>query len=372
MTPRPFPRCVFLFVWLFAALLAPAALYAQVTPAAGYTPPDDTPSIKVGATIFADYTYNKDPVTKDADGNGIHADSFNVSRAYINITGNISHMIAFRITPDITRENGHRRPLSAAAWFPAEVRVRPVQPRRLDDARVVGPLRHPADALRGLHGRHLSVSLPGHDVHRARGVPDLVGRGRVVPLQLPEELRRHPRRGTTTATATASRKPTTSRRSRSEARCGPSRRQPPVSAACASPASTTATTTSRTTRRPARCSRRPSSTSTSTPGYDYLHTTDQTTAAVPLLTGNGYSFWFTPKTTIGHRGAVPLRPLHAERRLRRPERRSHDRRRRVLVQAPGQRQHCASCSTTTRANFTGSCPPQPRQTKIALHGLVNF
>ena len=93
-------RCVLLFVWLFAALLAPAA-YAQVTPAAGYTPPDDTPSIKVGATIFADYTYNKDPVTKDADGNDIHADSFNVSRSYINITGNISHMIAFRITPDM-------------------------------------------------------------------------------------------------------------------------------------------------------------------------------------------------------------------------------------------------------------------------------
>ena len=26
---------------------------AQVTPAAGYTPPDDTPAIKVGVTIFA-------------------------------------------------------------------------------------------------------------------------------------------------------------------------------------------------------------------------------------------------------------------------------------------------------------------------------
>ena len=29
---------------------------AQVTPAGGYTPPDDTPAIKVGATLFADYT----------------------------------------------------------------------------------------------------------------------------------------------------------------------------------------------------------------------------------------------------------------------------------------------------------------------------
>jgi hypothetical protein len=96
---------VFLFVWLFAAMLAPAALYAQVTPAAGYTPPDDTPVIRVGATIFADYTYNQNPTTTDADGNTIHADAFNVARAYINITGNISHLIAFRITPDVTREN---------------------------------------------------------------------------------------------------------------------------------------------------------------------------------------------------------------------------------------------------------------------------
>jgi len=42
---------------------------AQVTPAAGYTPPDDTPSIRVGAVIYADYSYTLDPKTSDADGN---------------------------------------------------------------------------------------------------------------------------------------------------------------------------------------------------------------------------------------------------------------------------------------------------------------
>ena len=31
---------------------------AQVTPAAGYVPPDDTPSVRVGATLFLDYTVN--------------------------------------------------------------------------------------------------------------------------------------------------------------------------------------------------------------------------------------------------------------------------------------------------------------------------
>jgi hypothetical protein len=79
---------------------------AQVTPAAGYTPPDDTPSIKVGITLYADYTYTQDPQSKDADGNVINPSAFNVGRSYINITGNISHIVAFRITPDIVRQSG--------------------------------------------------------------------------------------------------------------------------------------------------------------------------------------------------------------------------------------------------------------------------
>ena len=53
--------------------------FAQVTPAAGYTPPDDTPKINVGATIFADYTYVESPKAKDADGNTINNSSFNVT-----------------------------------------------------------------------------------------------------------------------------------------------------------------------------------------------------------------------------------------------------------------------------------------------------
>ena len=77
---------------------------AQVTAAAGYVPPDDTPAIRVGATIFADYTVQANPKIKDADGNEVTSNAFNVTRTYINITGNISHNIAFRITPDITRE----------------------------------------------------------------------------------------------------------------------------------------------------------------------------------------------------------------------------------------------------------------------------
>jgi hypothetical protein len=96
-------RLIRLFAFAWVAWCWSAAAFAQVTPAAGYTPPDDTPSIRVGATIYADYTYTSSPEATDADGNTINPSAFNVSRTYINITGNISHRIAFRITPDITR-----------------------------------------------------------------------------------------------------------------------------------------------------------------------------------------------------------------------------------------------------------------------------
>jgi hypothetical protein len=82
------------------------AASAQITPAATSVPPDDTPSIRVGATIYTDFTYQQSPETTDTDGNTINPSSFNVTRSYINITGNISHIVAFRITPDVVRESG--------------------------------------------------------------------------------------------------------------------------------------------------------------------------------------------------------------------------------------------------------------------------
>ena len=94
-----------------------AAASAQVTPAAGYTPPDDTPSIKVGATIFANYTYQNEPKVADADGNLVHRSAFDVARAYINVTGNINHVVAFRITPDISRETNTASSLAGSLEF---------------------------------------------------------------------------------------------------------------------------------------------------------------------------------------------------------------------------------------------------------------
>jgi Phosphate-selective porin O and P len=93
--------------WLLAAvLLLPAAAQAQVTPAAGYTPPDDTPAVKVGGVLFLDFTQTQDPKITDVDGNRVSPSAFNVGRAYLNVTGQLNHLFAFRITPDVVRETG--------------------------------------------------------------------------------------------------------------------------------------------------------------------------------------------------------------------------------------------------------------------------
>lgn len=85
---------------LALSLLVPGALGAQTAPAA------DAPSIKVGAVLFTDVTWQEAPKQLDADGNQFSATSFNVTRAYVNVTGTLTKRVAFRITPDIVRETG--------------------------------------------------------------------------------------------------------------------------------------------------------------------------------------------------------------------------------------------------------------------------
>jgi hypothetical protein len=68
-------------------------------------------------TLYADYTYTLSPETTDADGNVVNLSSFNVGRSYINITGTLSHLIAFRVTPDIARETGAGSSLNGSYVF---------------------------------------------------------------------------------------------------------------------------------------------------------------------------------------------------------------------------------------------------------------
>jgi hypothetical protein len=89
-----------------AGMLCGSTVWGQVTPAVGYTPPDDTPSLRVGFTLYPIFTVQTEPQITDAAGNTVQRNAFDIGRAYINLTGQVSHLLAFRVTPDITRESG--------------------------------------------------------------------------------------------------------------------------------------------------------------------------------------------------------------------------------------------------------------------------
>jgi hypothetical protein len=107
----------------FASLCAVTAallLALGTTTAAQTAPPakpDDTPTIRVGAVIYADYTMTEKPKATDVDNNQVTANAFNIGRSYLNVTGTISHRIAFRVTPDIVRESGTGSSLNGSLTF---------------------------------------------------------------------------------------------------------------------------------------------------------------------------------------------------------------------------------------------------------------
>jgi hypothetical protein len=101
---------------LAATLTAIGPCAAQVTPAGG-PPTDDTPSIKVGVTMFVDYTVNEQPKIRDADGNEVTFSAFQIGRSYINVMGNITRNVSFRITPDVARETGVGSALNGSYTF---------------------------------------------------------------------------------------------------------------------------------------------------------------------------------------------------------------------------------------------------------------
>src|SRR5215203_375306 len=90
-------------------------------PSAAQTPapasPSNEPSIKVGVLLFADYTVQQQPKVTDTDGNTVSLSAFQITRSYINVTGNISKTLAFRITPDIVRETGVGSSLNGSYTF---------------------------------------------------------------------------------------------------------------------------------------------------------------------------------------------------------------------------------------------------------------
>src|SRR6267378_2832493 len=118
---------------------------AQITPAAGYTPPDD------GRRRWEPDSLQ--PVQRHPQLHQHHRQHL----AHRRVSDHTGHLA--RDQRDELAERQSR--------IPDQVRVRAVQSRRLDDEGLVRPLRHSADALARLRRGHLPVPLPGDDVPRA-------------------------------------------------------------------------------------------------------------------------------------------------------------------------------------------------------------
>ncbi len=80
--------------------------------------PAAEPVAKLGGTIFSEYVFTHDPAEKDASGNTIRKTAFEVRRAYINVTGNISDILSYRVTPDVAA-----RQATASSNLPAGASV---------------------------------------------------------------------------------------------------------------------------------------------------------------------------------------------------------------------------------------------------------
>jgi len=100
-------------VLAFVAAARPAAAQAAAPPAA--TP--DAPRIDLGTEIFTGYSFVQSPKTTDAANNVISPNAFDVGRAYVDVAGQVSRAVAFRVTEDITREGDTTSSLSGSLAY---------------------------------------------------------------------------------------------------------------------------------------------------------------------------------------------------------------------------------------------------------------
>lgn len=98
------------------ALPAVAAAQTAVSPPAAAQAPA-VPSIRVGVMIFADYTVNETPKVTDANGDQVTLSGFNLTRSYINVIGNVTNRVGFRVTPDMVRNTDAGSGLSGSLVF---------------------------------------------------------------------------------------------------------------------------------------------------------------------------------------------------------------------------------------------------------------
>lgn len=354
-----------------AALAAAVPCAAQVTPAAGYVPPDDTPAIRVGATLFVDFTDVEAPKIKDSDGNEVKSTSFNVGRAYINVTGNISHNIAFRITPDITRETGAGSSLNGSYTFRLKyaymqfnlddwlnrgrtgswARLGMQQTPWVDFMETVYRYRFQGTIFEDREGflsssdigASFHYNFPGNygDVHAGLyngetytrpEVNDQKGflvRGSLRPL------RQHPVLRGLRLTAFYDKDAYVKNAERTRGIGAVTFEHKYLNAS-----------------------------------FDYLAASDQTSATRTSVDAHGFSVWATPRATNGWEGLVRYDHLEPNRNL-------SGTKKRTLVGGAYWFPHQGTVSTVLlldfeQVTFDRFAAPQPTQKRIAVHGLVNF
>jgi hypothetical protein len=352
---------------VLAGLLMPTPCAAQAAPAA----PSDTPSIKVGVQLFADYTIQpqlQEPKARDADGNEFTPSAFQIGRSYINVTGNITRNIAFRVTPDIARETGVGSSLNGSYTFRlkyafaqwnledhltkgsfARFGMQPTPWVEFIDSvyryRFQGPTFEDREGFLASSdvGASFRYSLPGDygDVQAAVFNGETYARPEVndqKSVQLRGTVRPAPGQAVLRGlrvTGFWDHDAYVERADRRRAIVGVSFEHPHLNAA-----------------------------------FNYLDTKDQTSATGTAIEGRGWSAFVTPRTARGWEGLVRFDHLE-------PNKVVAQKKKRVIAGVSYWFAHQGTVATALmfdvdNTTFDGFAPVQPTQRKFALHALVNF
>jgi hypothetical protein len=324
-------------------------------------------------TIFADYTVQTEPKGTDVDGNEFTPNSFNIGRAYLNVTGQINHIIQFRVTPDIVRETGAGSSLSgsytyrlkyAYAQFNLDdwmtrgsfARFGMQQTPWIDFIDSVYRYRFQGPTLEDREGI-LSSSDVGAtfrynfkndygDVHtgfyngdnynraEANDQKAWMTRGTLRPLPKSPVLRGLRLTGFFDLDAYVK------DAERKRGIFGVTYEHPNVHA-----------------------------------GYNYLDTTDQARAAAPSLDGNGYSVWVTPKTAKGYGWEGLFRFDHVVQEQATTT--VNGERNRTIAGVAYWFPHKANVTAALLVDFEyvendGYTPVRPNERRWAVHALINF
>ena len=354
-------------IWLLIGSVPHAANGQTPVPAT----PDDTQAIRLGAVIFYDYTVTQAPKATDAEGRPVTASAFNITRTYLNVTGTLSRMVSFRLTPDVTRETGTGSALEGSLTFRLKyayaqfglddwlragsfIRAGLQQTLFIDSQESVYRYRFQgtvfAERDGGLSsadaGVTLRVPLPGEYGDVQAGIYNGEGYNRVEvndqkSLQLRATVRPAPGGGAVIRGLRLTGFYLADHASRDAVRHR-----------------AIASATFEHTRFNA--------------GLDILHRRDQASAATPVVSSGGVSVFVTPFFNEKGRGLEGLLRLDHFR----PDRDREGRQRRLIAGLAYWFPHPAGPATAALLldfeQVTARSLPQPRQQRISLHGLINF